>query len=291
MNRKMLMTVLVALIAVTAFSGVSYAAISMTYNSDNTAEVEYTVLSQDNFTFNEDGRLRYYSLVSSETDGKVMYYLLNSGYDDQDQEIPLVKMAKKLDGTYYKHNNKYYWGALIGSSSMTINMVNSDDENPVISIPMGGFVKNNGDWRYFLKVYHLDENDQEDYVEWLWSKGNGWNNFALDTDNNIRNRIIERIGQSTYDAMSSAQKTQLLADEKQKIRVPRGDAPEYTVHIELYFGGPEQTITSIGRTVGGNNPVAGSTGLRPAESNYIMMDDAWVRYVYDSEVTYIYYKP
>ena len=161
MNKKIFMTILVGLIAVSAFSGVGYAFTAMTYNLDNSAQVEYTVLDQSSFTFNDDAELRYYSYVDNSTGG-ILYYMLNGGHDGEGHEIPLIHLTQKLGGGYYAN----YWGMSLGSTQLTINLVNNDSDYAIISIPMGNFKKQeSNNWRYFLKVSHTNAESQVDYVE------------------------------------------------------------------------------------------------------------------------------
>ena len=256
MMKRAFLTVLVALMAVCAFSGIGYAYTAITENSNNTTESEYVLLSQSNYTFSSEGSFEYFSITSSadtyyyimETDNTHLHHLLN-------RTDPSIR-----SGSYGTFPSKgEYYGVKIGDTELSVTTQNVEIGEKIL-VEVGMSTVNNqyftyfkSDWMYFLKMYYLEEQDEElkEFdIHWLWSKGNGWNNI---------------IGNATKGGSS----------------VIVSMDPTKTYKVELYFGGPVNTNLVTGTTVAACTiePKGNITG----ESNSrILIKNGYVSFKYDS---------
>ena len=112
LSHKVIITVLVALMAVVAFSGVGYAYTAVTVNSGNTSTSEYELLTQQNYTFGNSSFEYFSQFDNSKGVLKPSYYIT----DGEDKH--LTSMRIKIDGKW-----NYYSFFPMGSSSILANHV------------------------------------------------------------------------------------------------------------------------------------------------------------------------
>ncbi len=235
--------------------GAGYAYTTSTENSGNDLTSEYVVLTQSNYNFTAGSSFEYYSITKGSN--STQYCIFDGGLDGNKQPIPLIHLIDNQNGGYEKLTNAEYYGVLIGSTTLSSDLTNYNANQLSLQVLMDTdknktFTYFNQHWRYLLKVYYLEDTLEKD-IQWLWSKGNGWN--------------------------------LLIKEDGQTDRVTIDPTKDYKV--ELYFGGPKATVEGATVAAGTTEPSGYWQNGRQ------LVKDGWITFKYNSTDEYptITYNP
>ena len=226
--------------------GAGYAYTTSTENSGNDVSSEYVVLTQGNYNFTAGSSFEYYSITKGSQTTK--YYIFDGGLDDEEKTIPLTWLFDNQNGGHetFEGSGVQYYGVLIGRTTLKVDLTNYVASQMSIQLLMAeknvNFTYFGSDWRYLLKVYYEEDSKEKD-IQWLWSKGNGWN---LNLKKNTGSVATDRI---TID-------------------------PTKEYKVELYFGGPKATVEGV--TVAGSSYEPKGIWLDGRQ----LINDGWIKFSY-----------